>query len=335
MKDKGGDIMFLIFIFVMVGYFGVATLRLVAALVTRSDDEMLRWEEHHPYHQISNALKDSPDRSIASIVITLAIMMSIFALLSGVVGLLGGLLFSHALGFTFGGSLYFSIAGLYFLYRKIFKGSKFLTKPWWRSLGFGKKLKSLRYLLTPVEIAEAKGYQKELLVLVKNKDQKERLSPILSKIEYLIEKEMPRLIKRGKELESFILDIEKVLKRQKENGIAKGEKEMMKKSKENLAKFQSSRDEVESDIASILAFIDHSSAHIGEILDAYNDMAVERAEELMADVQQEISLLLQTQEELSEIKMGQQKQFDLAARQAAQDEVKQASKSLGKKRQEV
>jgi len=181
--------------------------------------------------------------------------------------------------------------------------------------------------ILPKEIKEATKYRKEILKLVKDKDQKEKLQPILSDINDLIEKELPRLLKRHKQLQLFLANAIDVVEKEDANGIAKGESELMDRSKANVEKFDKAIVEVEEDIKSILAFIHHSSVHISDIIDAYNDLKIEHAKSLMQEAQLKIELLLSSQEELAELKNGKLK-ADTKAKVAARQEVEEATTKL-------
>ncbi|MCX6740164.1 MAG: hypothetical protein NTZ49_02965 [Candidatus Parcubacteria bacterium] len=177
-------------------------------------------------------------------------------------------------------------------------------------------------------IKQAQHYYRQLLKLIEGKEQEQPLEPVLKKFQQLINDELPRLLKRSKQLEKFIRQTEKAIARQKANGICPGEAEELKKAEADLDDFRDNKKEVANKIELILTIIDLAKAEVGRIIDAINAREEEQVHSLISQIQSELNLLTQTEAELSDLRrkyLNQEVQAQAAAVAEVQAAVNQVT----------
>jgi hypothetical protein len=313
-------------LFVLWGYLAMATLRLVISDGFTDEKDVKKWQTKHPYHVIAGWLEEVDNDEIEGRFLGFVVFGFILPTIIFVIFFSFGLIPSHfCLSFGFGMGAYWSVATIYFIYRKLLKTNRLFTKSWWQNLG--QRLKNYRNVLAPKEIFEAKYYQKSLMSLINGYKNEPQLQPILIKVDKLVKKELPKLLKRRIQLNKAVTNSKQTIARQKKNGICQGEETLMSDSEASLQYFQQKQQEVEAKIALILAFLDHSTPKVSRIIDAISAQSDNEAESLIQQVNSDLALLLQSQEEVAEMQ-AKYLQADMAARKVAFAEVQDPQKKV-------
>jgi hypothetical protein len=315
----------------LAAYLAIAMTRdLFVILPDASNDETVKeWLKGHPHHFWLNLI-DSLDEDTG-------VPLGVFSFMGGL-----GLIIVMALYFFTGFekpsvfqpqliSAMISAIGTYlglevasYIYRK-HTFSALVKKLWTNQLLAYRNWQKNR-MNNPIK--QAQHYYRQLLGLIEGKDQEKPLEPVLKKFQQLIKDELPRLLKRSKQLDKFIQQTAKAIARQKANGICPGEAEELKKAQSDLDDFHENKKEVANKIELILAIIDLAKAEVGRIIDAINAREEEQVHSLISQIQSELNLLTQTEAELNELRgkyLHQEVQAQAAAVAEVQAVVEQVS----------
>lgn len=297
--------------------------------IEADEAEIRAWLNENPYHFIWKLLHEHIDDTdnffMASIFSWLAgAGGSIVALVSALISLKQGhVIYTPALITTYGLGCA-SYLGVVLTYNWL---------PAWCKKRWAKQLTAYRNwqknrMNNPIK--QAQHYYKQLLALIEGKEQEQPLEPVLKKFQQLINDELPRLLKRSKQLEKFIRQTEKAIARQKANGICPGEAEELKKAEADLDDFRDNKKEVANKIELILTIIDLAKAEVGRIIDAINAREEEQVHSLISQIQSELNLLTQTEAELSDLRrkyLSQEVQAQADAVAEVQETVEKVRRS--------
>ncbi|MFA5188162.1 MAG: hypothetical protein WC460_02250 [Patescibacteria group bacterium] len=279
--------MLLAFTLILCGYFGIAAIRslIVATRGDECDDsELIAWAKKHPYHFLFKGWAIRYDKEAAlwalfGIPLALASWIAPFGIL-----LQGNLRYFALWPFCIGGmGLYFSVAMGYWLYpRGTFSRIWQKAKNWWQSR-------------VPAELAEAQKYQKALKAIIKDKKRQKQLQPILKKIDKLVKAELPRLLNLNIELGVEVIDAQKTINRQKDNGICDGEEALMAESEKGLEILLQRQENVKKRIAYILSSLDHMSVRFDLIMSAES---TDQGQKEISEVLEDLDIMLKAKQDV-------------------------------------
>lgn len=301
------------------GYLLLPLLRDGYAALNEDNEDVDDWLRKRPYHIIAGFylrhLGNGDDFMGASIISWLVSMCgSTAALIVAFLSLKeGNIIYTPSLITTYGLGCA-SYLGLALTYNWL---------PAWCKKRWAKELTAYRNwqkerLNNPLK--QGQHFYQQLENLLEGKDQQEKLQPVLRGFHELVQKELPRLIKRQKQLEKFIEKTKKAIARQKGNGICKGEEPELKKASQSLKAFEDSLSEVKNMIDLLLSITDLAKAEIGRIIDAINARDDEKCQDLIQQIEAELALQTQTEAELKNLR-GKYSLQDHAAQVAAAAEV--------------
>jgi len=311
------------------GYFLTAIIRTLIALLGDPDSDK-DWGRRHPYHFIAKALVErSEEEAVPYIAIGLVlIIISVVAFWVSCFDLNSGISRVPTIVQLCGFGSYLLLAWGYAL-RNYLKVKNFSLGKRWKML----RANSIAWLhkswlkRRPLEISQAKDSYEKLLALISDNKQKEALKPILDNVKHLVRKELPRLLKRRQQLVLAVKTTSEAIAKQEANGITPGEDLLLAQSKNDLTTLKDHQQKVETKINLILAFIDLIQSQVCVIIDAVNAEMSDRVENLIAQVQEEVTLMRQSHEEIQ----GLAEKYLLDeknAKQAALAEVQQTEQKL-------
>ncbi len=185
--------------------------------------------------------------------------------------------------------------------------------------------------LHPIEIAEAKVISKKMLKMLKGKKQREQFTAVSSKLQKLVEHEIPRLLANEKLLAGLVIDAQATIKAEKANGIIEGEQQLMADSEKDLATLKKRLEDTRNKIQLILCFLNHFSIRVSVLISADSTAEVEQS---LFEVQQDLDQMLRADEEIAELHAKYVHQ-EISARKAADAEVDQVIEKVRQPRNAV